>query len=123
MEPSGRVAAGQGELPPPLNDHRDAPWQADWSPRLAPRIIGPAACEGIADSVGPRVSNRRPHLGGDKKGAGDANQWSGPARRSLASCHAAGGSAPEVKLAAQSLVHQRFELLGRQAARVVPSSG
>ncbi len=28
----------RGELPPPLDkDHRDEPWQADWSPRNWPR--------------------------------------------------------------------------------------
>lgn len=26
-----------GELPPPLGDQRDLPWQADWSPRNWPR--------------------------------------------------------------------------------------
>jgi hypothetical protein len=26
-----------GELPPPLNDRRETPWQADWSPRNWPR--------------------------------------------------------------------------------------
>ena len=27
----------EGELPPPLGDQRDLPWQADWSPRNWPR--------------------------------------------------------------------------------------
>jgi hypothetical protein len=26
-----------GELPPPLGDQRDTPWEADWSPRNWPR--------------------------------------------------------------------------------------
>ena len=35
-EPTGESPLAS-ELPPPLNDHRDAPWQADWSPRNWPR--------------------------------------------------------------------------------------